>query len=149
GAGVHAPADAGVLAFGVFAHDVHVDFARLAGTAVAAHHRRDDPRHQSGRPQVDVLVELAPEQQQRTPQRHMVRYFFGPADGAEVDRVVTANLVLPVVRHHLAVLLAVVPARKIEAIELEIDPELVRHRFHHANAFGHYFLADAVTGDHC
>src|SRR5882724_4332901 len=59
-----------------------------------------------------------------------------------------ADPVLPVVRHHLAVFFAVVPARKIEVIEREVDAEFRRRRLHHPDALGHDFLADAVTGDH-
>jgi hypothetical protein len=100
-------------------------------------------------PQVDVLVELAPEQQQRLPQRGVVGDLLGPADGAEEDGIVAADLVLPVVRHVLAVLLAVVPAREIEVVELQVDAEFRRRRLHHPHALGHGFLADAVAGDDC
>ena len=58
----HAPAYAGVFAFGVFAHDVHVNLTGLARCTVAAHHRRDDAGHEPRRAQIDVLVELSPEQ---------------------------------------------------------------------------------------
>src|SRR6476620_5509304 len=85
----------------------------LPRTAVAAHDRGDDVGHQARWAQVDVLVELAAEQQQRAPQRHVVRDLLGPADGAEEQSVMATDLVLPVVRHHLAVLLVVVPAGEV------------------------------------
>jgi len=39
------------------AHDVEIDFARLARFAIRAYQRRQNTRHQARRPQVDVLVE--------------------------------------------------------------------------------------------
>jgi hypothetical protein len=32
-------------------------------------------------------------------------------------------------------------------VQFEVDAEAARGRFHHAQAFGHDFLADAVAGD--
>ena len=74
----------------------------------------------------------------------MVGNFLGPADRAEEQRVVSANLVLPVVGQHLPVLLEVVPGGEIEVVELQIDLELGRGCLEHANALGDDFLADAV-----
>ena len=59
--------------------------------ALQAGQRRADAGHQARRAQVDVLVELAAELEQRTPQRHVVGNLVRPADGAEVDRVVAAD----------------------------------------------------------
>ena len=143
----HAPANAGVFAFCVFAHDVHVDLAGLARCAVTPHHRRDDAGHETRRAQIDVLVELAPEQQQRAPQRNMVGDFVGHADRAKEDSVVAADLVFPVVRQHLAVLFKIVPAGKIEMVKLQIDTEFARRRVQHQQALGHDFCAYAVSGD--
>jgi hypothetical protein len=99
GAFEHAPADRRVFALGVLAHHVEVDVARLLAGQRAGH-----ARHQAHRAQVDVLVELAAELEQRTPQRDVVRHRVRPADGAEIDRLEAVELRLPVVRHHLAVL---------------------------------------------
>ena len=44
-----------------------------------------------------------------------------------------------------AVLLAVVPARKIEVVKLQIDAKFACCRVHHAQAFGHDFLANAIA----
>ena len=60
----HAPADTGVFAFSVLAHDEHVDLARQARAAVAPHHRRGDAGHEARGAQVHILVKLAAEQQQ-------------------------------------------------------------------------------------
>ena len=147
GAREDSSADAGVLALGVLAHDVHVNLAGLARAAVATHDRRDDARHQTRRSQVDVLIKLPPELQQRAPERDVVGNLLGPADRAEEQRVVSANLVLPVVGQHLPVLLEVVPGGEIEVVELQIDLELGRRCLEHTNALGDDFLADAVPWD--
>ena len=106
----HATPNAGVFAFGVFAHDVHVDFTGLAWRAIAPHHRGHDARHQSRGAQIDVLVKLTPKQKQRAPQRHMVRDFVWHAHGAKVDRVVTTDAVFPIAGQHLPVFFKVRPA---------------------------------------
>ena len=67
GAREHLAADGGVLALGVLAHDEEVDVAGLA-----AGQRRRDAGHQAHRAQIDVLIELAPELDQRAPQRDVV-----------------------------------------------------------------------------
>ena len=109
GARVHAPANAGVLTLGVFAHDVHVNFTGLSGRAISSHHGCNDARHESGRTQIDVLIELTAEQKQRAPQRHMVGNFVWPTHSTKVDGIVATDLVFPIVGQHLAVLFKVVP----------------------------------------
>ena len=138
----HAAADGGIFALGVLAHHPEID---IAGLAVGE--RRRHARHQPHRAQIDVLVELAPEFDQRAPQRNVIGDFRGPADRAEIDRVVLADLRLPVLRHHLAVLLVIVPGREIEMIEMHGDAVLFRRRLQHAQALRHHFLADAVAGN--
>ena len=142
GALVHAATDAGVLALGVLAHDEEVDVARLA-----VDERRAHARHEPARPQVHVLIEVTPELDQRAPERDMVGHLRGPADGAEEDRVVLADLLFPVLRHHRAVLQVVI-ARPVEVIELQLDLEPARRRVEDAQPLGHDLLADAVAGDH-
>src|SRR3989338_7923352 len=83
-----APApNARVLALGVFAQDVKIDSAGRAGRAITPHDGSDDAGHQARGPQVDVLVELAAKQQQRSPQGHMVGNLVRPADRAEINRI--------------------------------------------------------------
>ena len=147
-AGEHAPADARVFAFGVLANDVHVDLAGLAPAAIAPHDGSNDAGHQTRGTQVHILVELAAKKQQRAPQRYMVGNLLGPADGAKIDGIMAADQILPVVGHHLAVLLVVVPAGEVEMVELQVDTEPAGSRLHHPHALGHGLLADAVTGDH-
>ena len=149
GAGVHAPTNAGVLALGVLAHDKHVDLARRTPAAIAPHHRCNDARHQPRRAQVDILVKVAAKQQQRAPQRDVIQNFFRPADGTEVDGVMAANQVFPVVRQHLAVFLEIVPAGKVEVVKLKVNPVLDGRTLHNPNALGHDLFADTVTGNHC
>ena len=148
GALEHAAADRRVLALSVLAHDHEVDFARRARAAVGTHQRRADARHQPARPQVDVLVELAPELQQRAPQRDVVGYRGRPADGAVEDRIMAADPVLPVGRHHLAVPGEVVAGSEVEVVEVQVERELPRRCLQHPHALGNGLLADAVTRNH-
>ena len=55
-------ADARIFAFGVFAYHQEVDVANLASAQ-----RRRNTRHQAHRPQVNVLIELASQLEQRAP----------------------------------------------------------------------------------
>src|SRR5258707_8558352 len=71
--------------------------------------------------------------------------FRGPADRAEIDRVVLADLFLPVVRHHLAVLFIIVPGREAKMIEMHADAVLFRCRLQHPQPFRHHLLADSVA----
>ena len=84
--------------------------------------------HQPHRAQVDVLVELAPELDQRAPQRDVVRHRRRPADRAEEDRVVPADLLLPVLRHHAAVLRVVVAGGEVEVSSCTVEAVLLRRR---------------------
>ena len=123
GAREHHAAEVRVLALGVLAHDEVVDVAGLAARQRAGH-----AFEQAHRAQVDVLVELAPELQQRAPQRDVVGHRRGPADGAEVDRVDACELLLPVVGHHLAVLRVVVAARPLDVRGIRARSRSARRR---------------------
>ena len=142
GALVHHAAEVGVFALGVLAHHEVVDVAGLA-----AGQRTRHAVEQPHRPQVDVLVELAAELEQRAPQRDVVGHRGRPADGAEVDRVDAFELLLPVVRHHLAVLRVPVAAGPLDLADLELEAEAFGGCLQHAQALGQHFLADAVAGD--
>ena len=147
--GVHTATDAGVLAFGVFSHDIHIDFARSTGCSVFTHHGGNDAGHQTRRTQVDVLVKFATEQQQRTPQRHMVWNFVGPTNRTKINRIVSADFLFPIIGHHLAVLLVIVPTGKVEMVKRQVNSEFASGSLHHPNAFGHDFFTDTVTRNHC
>ena len=82
GAFIGAAAQGGIFAFGIFAHHVKIDIAGLF-----TRQRAGDAGEQAHRAQVDVLIELAAELQQRPPQRDMIRDGIRPADGAKVDGV--------------------------------------------------------------
>ena len=138
----HAPADGGILTFGVFAHHPEID---IAGLAVGE--RRRHAGHQSHRAQIDILVELAPEFDERAPQGDVIRDFRRPADRTEIDRIVLADFRLPVLRHHLAVLFVIVPGSEVEMIEMNRHAVLFRSRLEHAQPLRDHFLADAVTGN--
>ncbi|MNR20306.1 hypothetical protein D3C85_1371400 [compost metagenome] len=58
-----------------------------------------------------------------------------------------ADLRLPVVRHHLAVL-GVIVAAPVEMIPLELDAEARRHGIQHLQTFRHDFLANPVSRKH-
>ena len=77
----------------------------------------------------------------------MVGHGLRPADGAEEDGVVPADLRLPVLRQHRAVLEVVVAGGEIEDIEADVDLEFRRRSLEHAQPFRHDLLADAVAGD--
>ena len=58
-----------------------------------------------------------------------------------------ADLVEPVLGHHVAVLQVVIAAPG-QLVPLEIEPELAARRLQHPHTLGHHLLADAVAGDH-
>src|SRR6185295_1165133 len=136
--------EVGVFALGVLAHHEVVDVTRLATDQGTWH-----AVEQAYRPQVDVLIELAAELQQRAPQRNVVGHRGRPADGPEVDRVEAFELLLPVVRHHLAVLYVPVAAGPFDPADLELEVKPLGGRPDDAQALGQDFLADAVAGDGC
>ena len=76
-----ASAVAGILAFGILAHDHPVEIAR---TDIAQ--RRRDARQDLGRPHIGVLVEALADRQPQPPERDVVGHV-GRADRAEIDGV--------------------------------------------------------------
>ncbi len=78
----------------------------------------------------------------------MIRHGFRPAHRAEKDRVMPADLLLPVFRHHPVMASVIITIGEIEIIELQIEIIFFRRRFQHAYALGHNLLADPVSGDH-
>ena len=143
GAFVHHAAERCVFALGVLAHHVVVDVARLATCQRAGHAFK-----QAYGAQVDVLIELAAELEQRTPQRNVVRHGGGPAHSAEEDGVHARQLRLPVVGHHLAVLGVIVAAGPFKGVQLQIQAKALGGGHGGAQAFGHDFFANAVSGKH-
>ena len=140
GAGEHAAADRGIFALGVLAHHPEID---VAGLAIGE--RRRHAGHQPHRAQIDVLVELAAEQDQRAPQRNVIRDLRRPADRAEEDGVVAADLLLPVLRHHALMLLVIIVGGEVEIVVAQLEAEFPGRRFEHPHALRHRLLADAVA----
>src|SRR6516165_10662627 len=56
-----------------------------------------------------------------------------------------ADLLLPVVRHHLAVLFVIVVGGELEMIEMHGHAVLFRRSLEDAQALRHHFLADSVA----
>src|SRR5215470_5454006 len=138
----YAPAHRGVLALGVLTHHVVVDIAGLA-----AGERTGDAGHELHRAQVHVLVEVAPELDQRTPQRDVIGDGGWPPSRSEEDGVVVADQLLPVLGHPVPRFDETV-AVPVEVLELQGEAEASGGGVEGAHALGHDFLADAVTGDH-
>jgi hypothetical protein len=138
----HPAADRRVLAFRILADDEEID---VAGTPVGQ--RARDAGHQPHRTKVDVLIELAPEQQQRAPERDVIRDGRRPANGAEENGLVGGDLLLPVVRQHPAVTDVVVAAGEVEVIECVVDAERTSGRLEDAETFGDDLASDPVAGN--
>ena len=136
--GVKPPANLGILALVVFAHNVEIYRAGIG-------ERRRHPLERPDRPQVDVLLEATPDRHQQGPERQMVRHG-GPADGAEEDRVVSRNLRQPVFRHHAAKPRKVVAA-PVKRLPRQIEAVQAGRGVHHCNALWNDLLADPVTFD--
>jgi DNA-binding transcriptional LysR family regulator len=139
---VHAPADTGIFAFRVLAHDHPVELARRA-----MFQRRFDAGEDARGPHVRVLVEALAALQPQAPQCDVVGDV-RVTRRAEQDGVLRTQQAQPVDRHHHTVL-AVVIASPVEVLELEAQRAVGGgERFQHLLAGGHDFLADAVAGDH-
>jgi hypothetical protein len=99
-------------------------------------------------PHVRILIEALADLQAQAPQRHVIGNV-RVTRRAEQDRVLVAERVESVGRHHHA-MLAVVVAAPAEILELESESVAARgDRFEHTLAGGHDLLADAVAGNGC
>src|SRR5262249_54651968 len=132
-----------VLALGVFPQHVVVDVA-----ALAANERAGKPVEKTHRPEVDVEVEDATEDDEQAPHRDVIGHQRRIADGAEIYGVELPQDVRRILRDHATVRLVPVTAPG-KLLELEVDAVLRAHRLEHAHAFGHHFPPDAVAGNHC
>src|SRR3546814_13491839 len=81
----------------------------------------------ANRAQIDVLIELAAKTEQRTPQRHMVGYGIGPANGAKVNGLVPADALFPVFGHHGS-MTRIAVAAPIEMLPLQPNAKTRRGR---------------------
>src|SRR5438105_2771348 len=134
----HPPADRGVFAFGVLAHDGEIDIAdRTAGE------RRAHPGHEPHRTNIGILLEAPANRDEQSPERNVIGHRRKP-DRAEKDRVVMANLFEPVFRHHASVF-GVVLAAPWLFVPREANAEPAGRGLKYAHAFRHNFFADAVA----
>src|SRR5262249_59665913 len=88
-------------------------------------------------------MEAAPDRDQETPERDMVRDT-RKSHGAEEDRLELPEPVEPVFRHHAAGL-GVALAAPVERRPLDVEAEPASGRVEDAHALGHDFFADSVT----
>ena len=138
---VHASAHARVLALGVLAHDHPVQVLGLA-----ALERCIDARQDARRTHVRVLVEALADLESQAPQRDVVGNV-GVPGRPEKNRILVAERVEAVGRHHHA-MLAVVVAAPVEILELEAKAVAgCGDGFHDELARRNDFLSDAVTRD--
>ena len=140
---VEAAADFGVFAFGVLAHDVKIDLARLEIL-----YGRFHALQQAHRTQIHILLKSAPNGNQQSPQRNVIGYA-RIAHGAEKNCVERTKLFEAVFRHHAA-------GFEIGfATPIEVLPRNARIRTCLAaastdsNALGNHFFSDAVAGNGC
>ncbi len=145
----HSTPDRRIFALGVLSYHDEIDCLRRPRISAVIDQRRADARHQFAGAQIDVLIELAPELDQRAPQRHMVRHGRRPAARAEENGVSAFEPGLPVGRHHRAVLGVVVAAREVVVFENEIDRKSARRSVQRPQALRYRFFSDAVAGDYC
>ncbi len=138
-AAMRAAALAGILALRVLAHDHPVqllggDLAQWAGDAGQDARRAD----------VGVLVERLADREPQAPERDVVGHV-RRTDGAEVECVEAAQLLVPTGRHHDAVLLVVVRA-PVEVGDVELEPAVALGAdLEHLEAGCNDFWPDAVT----
>ena len=79
----------------------------------------------------------------------MVRHDIRHAHGTKINGVARLEVRLPVIGHHLARLGVVIARSPVKVRVFELQAEFVRCSGEHPKAFGHDFLANAVTRQHC
>ncbi len=138
-AAMGAPADAGIFALAVLAHDHPVEITRPD-----IGERTGQAREDARRPDIGILVEALADLQAQPPERYVVGNR-GIADRAEKDGVEFAKSVEAVVGHHPAGLAIVVGAPGKVGRH---DPEIAgppRQRLEHPQPGRHDLGADAVA----
>ena len=138
---VGAPADTRVLAFRVFANDHPIEFRPLH-----VPQRRRDSRQNTCRPHVGVLIERLADCEAQTPKRDVIGDL-GMARRSEQDRVVAADQVAAVLRHHAAVLLIVLAA-PVEGLDVKTEAaDALGEGMQNVDTCGDDLGSDAVSGD--
>ena len=134
---MRAPADAGVLALGVLAHEEHVDVRRPA-----AGERARDPLEQPRRPEVRPEVEPLPDLEDQPPERDVVGHGRDRRPRPSARRRARGELLERVRRHHPAVLVPVGGAPR-QLRPLDRKPEGVDR----LPGLRDHLGADAVAGE--
>src|ERR1700679_2977053 len=138
---MHAAAAAGILALRILAHDDPIEFR--AGDVAQ---RADDAGQYARGADVGVLIERLADRQPQAPQTDMVRDV-GRSDRAEIDGVVTFDLIAAVDRHHQPGG-AIIVRSPVEAIAGEFEAALGSSQGREDFDSGwDDLLADAVAGD--
>ena len=75
----------------------------------------------------------------------MIRNFLRPADRAEEQGIMPADLCLPVFRHHVAMLGIIVIAGEIEMVEMKRNVEPLGRGLKCSQPLRNHFLANAVA----
>ena len=136
-----APADAGIFALRILAHDHPVEL----GPRHLAQRARY-PRQDAGGANIGVLVERLADRESEAPEADVVGHV-GRADRAEIDRVMVLDLREAVRRHHDAGRAIEVRA-PVERIEGEFDPAVaLGEGVQDLDAGRNDLLADPVAGN--
>ncbi|MNR11741.1 hypothetical protein D3C85_1280560 [compost metagenome] len=138
-ASVHAPAVAGIFAFGVLAHHHPVDLVTVVQRAF-------HPRQHAGRTHVGVLVETLADRQAQAPQGNVIRHV-ERTDRAEEDCVEGLQLFQTTFGNVVAVFQVVVGV-PVEVFEIQFEAGFFRQGLQHLDACGDHFHTNTVTW-HC
>src|SRR6267143_294531 len=90
-------------------------------------------------------MKSAPDRDQETPQRDVVRHA-GESDGAEEDRLEVSKTIEAVLGHHAAGF-RVALAAPVERRPFDLESEPPTGGVEDAHALGHDFLADSIAGN--
>ena len=135
-------ANVGVLPFGIFAIDEHVDRVGRFVTQGAF-----DSRVEARRAEANKLIEPPANRQQQAVEGDVVLYV-GVSHGTQQDGIVAGQLVKVIVAGHLAMLKVVVASPRVVG-PLERGAGQFCGRFDCADGLAGYFRADAVSFDNC
>ena len=139
----HFPTYTRILPLSILSYDQHIDVPRLHICQRALH-----TRHKLARPKIDILIKLPSEQEQRTPERYVIRNDIRHPHSTEEDCVKGRQYLLPVVWKHLAMLEIIIARREVEVGELYFKVEEFGSAQEGADTFWRDFMTDSVTGDY-
>src|SRR6266699_2263921 len=139
---VETPANVRIFSFVVLPDDAEIN---LTGFPILE--RSLNPGKKTHGPQIHVLPESTADGDQESPKRDVIRHA-GMPNGAEEDSVERPQLLQAIGGHHLSGF-NVSFTTPIEGVPVQSKTKALPCYFQHANAFRHYFLSDAVSGDNC